>query len=227
MHLLIIEDESKMASYLHKGLTENGFIVDIAHDGEEGLYLATSNNYDLIVLDVMLPKIDGWSILTSLRKQKKSLPVLLLTARDSVADRVKGLELGADDYLIKPFAFSELLARIRTILRRGQITIPDIIKIADLEIDSVRHKAVRSGKPIDLTPKEFALLFLLARRVGDVVSRTIIIEQIWDMNFESDTNVVDVAIRRLRQKIDDNFATKLIHTIRGVGYVLEDREKKL
>jgi len=225
MHLLIIEDEVKMAHYLNKGLSENGFIVDVAADGEDGLYRATANSYDLIVLDVMLPKIDGWSVLISLRKQKKDLPILFLTARDAVSDRVKGLELGADDYLIKPFAFSELLARIRTILRRGHLTSLDIIKIADLEIDSVRHKAIRNGKCIELTPKEFALLFLLARRSGDVVSRTVITEQIWDMNFDSDTNVVDVAIRRLRQKIDDGLQKKLIHTIRGVGYVLEDREK--
>jgi two-component system, OmpR family, copper resistance phosphate regulon response regulator CusR len=223
MHLLIIEDEPKMANYLAKGLTENGFIVDIANNGEEGIFLATTESYDLIILDVMLPKINGWTVLTTLRNKKLETPVLFLTARDSVADRVKGLELGADDYLIKPFAFSELLARVRTILRRGSITSPDVLEIADLEIDLIRHKAFRNKISLDLSPKEFALLSLLARHNGEVISRTVITEKIWDINFDSGTNVVDVSIRRLRQKVDDNFKNKLIHTIRGVGYVLEDR----
>lgn len=225
MRLLIIEDEPKIANYIKKGLTENGFVVDIAEDGEEGLYLANTNAYDLIILDVMMPKLSGWSVLETLRRQGMQIPILFLTARDSVTDRVKGLELGADDYLVKPFAFSELLARIRTILRRGQMNMTEKLVIADLEIDLVRHKATRQNERIDLTPKEFALLTLLVRRAGEVVSRTVIAEQVWDMNFDSDTNIVDVAVRRLRRKVDDPFTNKLIHTIRGVGYVLEDREE--
>ncbi|MHB8971961.1 MAG: heavy metal response regulator transcription factor [Pirellulaceae bacterium] len=221
MKLLIVEDEQKTASYLHKGLTEAGFAVDVADQGEDGLRLAQSRGYDVIILDVMLPGRDGWSILAEMRREGKETPVLFLTARDAVEDRVKGLELGADDYLLKPFAFSELLARIRSILRRGQARLPETIRIADLELDLVGHKAVRAGRRLDLTPKEFALLSLLARRVGEVLSRTLIAEQVWDMNFESDTNVVDVHIRRLRSKIDDPFECKLIHTVRGVGYVLE------
>lgn len=224
MRLLVVEDEPKTASYLKKGLTENNFIVDIAPDGEEGLFLATSYHYDLIILDVMLPKKDGWNILATLRQKGLQTPILFLTAQDSVHHRVKGLELGADDYLIKPFAFSELLARVRTILRRGQIQLTDILTVADLEIDLLRHKATRQGIRLDLTQKEFALLSLLTRRIGEVVSRTVIAEQVWDMNFDSDTNVVDVAVRRLRSKVDDPFNKKLIYTIRGVGYVLEDRE---
>lgn len=224
MRLLIIEDEPKTASYLKKGLTENGFVADIAPDGEEGEHLATTSSYDLIILDVMLPKRDGWSILSMIRQKGLLTPVLFLTAQDSVNNRVKGLELGADDYLIKPFAFSELLARVRTILRRGQVHQPDTLAVADLHIDLLRHKATRAGERLDLTPKEFALLSLLTRRLGEVVSRTVIAEQVWDMNFDSDTNVVDVAVRRLRSKVDDPFEKKLIHTIRGVGYVLEDRE---
>lgn len=221
MKLLIVEDERKTASYLHRGLTEAGFAVDVADQGEDGLWLARSGGYDLIILDVMLPGRDGWSILAEIRREGKDTPVLFLTARDAVEDRVKGLELGADDYLLKPFAFSELLARIRSILRRGQARVPETIRIADLELDLVGHKALRAGRRLDLTPKEFALLSLLARRVGEVLSRTLIAEQVWDMNFESDTNVVDVHIRRLRSKIDDPFECKLIHTVRGVGYVLE------
>lgn len=223
MKLLIVEDEQKTASYLHKGLTEAGFAVDVADQGEDGLWLARSREYDLIILDVMLPQRDGWSILAEIRREGKQTPVLFLTARDSVEDRVKGLELGADDYLVKPFAFSELLARVRSILRRGQARVPETIRIADLEVDLVGHKAFRAGRRLELTPKEFALLSLLARRAGDVLSRTLIAEQVWDMNFESDSNVVDVHIRRLRSKIDDPFECKLIHTVRGVGYVLEKR----
>ena len=221
MKLLVVEDEQKTASYLHKGLTEAGFAVDVAAQGEDGLWLARSGGYDLIILDVMLPGRDGWSILSEIRREGKETPVLFLTARDAVEDRVKGLELGADDYLLKPFAFSELLARVRSILRRGQTRVPETIRIADLELDFVGHKALRAGRRLDLTPKEFALLSLLARREGEVLSRTLIAEQVWDMNFESDTNVVDVHIRRLRSKIDDPFECKLIHTVRGVGYVLE------
>jgi len=224
MRILIIEDEIKTASYLKKGLAENGFVVDVAHQGEEGLDLALIYDYDLIILDVMLPQRDGWSIISEIRNNGKQTPVLFLTARDKVQDRVKGLELGADDYLIKPFAFSELLARIRVILRRGPIKLPEKLSIADLEIDLLAHKVNRGGQPIDLTHKEFVLLSFMAQRAGQVLSRTMIAEQVWDINFDSDTNVVDVAIRRLRQKIDDPFVKKLIHTVRGVGYVVEERQ---
>jgi two-component system copper resistance phosphate regulon response regulator CusR len=224
MHILIIEDEKKTSAYLKKGLSESGLIVDVANQGEDGLRNALRVNYDLIILDIMLPKRDGWSIITELRHNGRQTPVLFLTARDSIQDRVKGLELGADDYLVKPFAFSELLARIRSILRRSPTQQPEILRVADLEIDFLRHKAMRGGKRLDLTHKEFVLLSLLARRTGEVLYRTYIAEQVWDMNFDSDTNVVDVAIRRLRSKIDDPFPKKLIHTVRGMGYVLEDRE---
>jgi two-component system, OmpR family, copper resistance phosphate regulon response regulator CusR len=223
MHILIVEDDNKTAAYLRKGLTENGFVVDVADKGEDGLFLALQGEYDLVILDVMLPEPDGWSVLSGIRQSGQQTPVLFLTARDSVQDRVKGLELGADDYLVKPFVFSELLARIHSILRRGPGRQADILRIADLEIDLPRHRAMRGGKRMDLTPKEFGLLSLLARRKGEVLSRTLIAEQVWDMNFDSDTNVVDVAIRRLRRKADDPFDKKLIHTVRGVGYVLEDR----
>ena len=223
MKLLIVEDELKTATYLRKGLTEQGFVVDVSEQGEEGLFTASTTGFDLIILDVMLPERDGWSVLTELRRTGNKTPVLFLTARDSVQDRVKGLELGADDYLIKPFAFSELLARIRNILRRSPSRHSDVVQVADLEIDFIRHKASRAGQRLDLTPKEFALLSLLARRQGEVLTRTLIAEQVWDMNFDSDTNVVDVHVRRLRSKADDPFAKKLIHTVRGVGYVLEER----
>jgi two-component system copper resistance phosphate regulon response regulator CusR len=193
----------------------------VAHDGIDGLHQARTESYDLIVLDVMLPGRDGWSILRELRAAGQSTPVLFLTARDAVADRVKGLELGADDYLVKPFAFSELVARVRSVLRRGSARQPEIIEVADLEIDVPRHRVKRSGRRIDLSPKEFSLLSLFARRAGEVLSRTMIAEQVWDMNFDSDTNVVDVHVGRLRAKIDDPFEHKLIRTVRGVGYVLE------
>jgi two-component system, OmpR family, copper resistance phosphate regulon response regulator CusR len=223
MRILVIEDEPKTAAYLRKGLSENGHVVDCAVDGEEGLHLAQTSPYDLVILDVMLPQRDGWSVIAELRRAGKQIPVLFLTARDQVHDRVKGLELGADDYLVKPFAFSELLARIHSVLRRGPSRPMETLKIADLEIDFPRRRVMRAAKRIDLTAKEFDLLSLLARRAGEILSRTIIAEQVWDMNFDSDTNVVDVAIRRLRQKIDEPFAKKLVHTARGVGYVLEDR----
>jgi two-component system, OmpR family, copper resistance phosphate regulon response regulator CusR len=223
MRILIVEDDKKAAAYLYKGISENGFVVDVTDKGEDGLNLAFTGDYDLIILDVMLPGRDGWSVIAELRRSGKQTPVLLLTARDSVQDRVKGLKLGADDYLVKPFAFSELLARIHSILRRGPARQSEIICIADLEIDLVRHKAVRGGKRLDLTPKEFSFLSFLARRAGEVLSRTLIAEQVWDMNFDSDSNVVDVAVRRLRRKVDDPFTKKLVHTVRGVGYVLEDR----
>ena len=221
MHILIVEDDKKTAAYLRKGLSENGFVVDVAYQGEDGLHLAQTGNHDLIILDVMLPEQDGWSVITEIRRSGKQTPVLFLTARDSVQDRVKGLELGADDYLVKPFAFSELLARVHSMLRRRPTLQSEVLRIANLEIDLIRHKAMRDGKRLDLTHKEFALLSLLARHKGEVLSRTLIAEQVWDMNFDSDTNVVDVAIRRLRRKVDDPFNQKLIRTVRGVGYVLE------
>lgn len=224
MRLLIIEDELKTANFLAKGLKENGFVVDVVNNGNDGLNLLQNVTYDLAILDIMLPQLDGWSVLSQLRASDIQTRVLILTARDSVDDRVNGLELGADDYLAKPFAFSELLARIRTLLRRSSETKIAQIKCADLEIDAIKHRVTRDGKRIDLSPKEFQLLLLLARRPGEVLSRTVIAEQVWDMNFDSNTNVVDVAIRRLRTKVDDPFTEKLIHTIRGVGYAFEQRK---
>ena len=223
MRILVVEDEAKTREYLRKGLSENGFIVDVAADGLDGQHLAVTGDYELIILDVMLPGRDGWQILGELRRTKDT-PVLFLTARDKVDDRVKGLNLGADDYLVKPFAFSELLARIRTLLRRGKGHAPEILQIADLEVDLLQRKVWRGSRRIDLTAKEFALLSLLLRRRGEPLSRTLIAEQVWDWNFDSDTNVVDVAIKRLRAKVDDPFEKKLIHTIRGVGYVMEERD---
>lgn len=219
--ILIIEDEAKTGNYLKQGLTEAGFTVDLAVDGIDGLHLALTESYDFVVLDVMLPRMNGWQIQQAIRDAGKLMPVLFLTARDSVDDRVKGLELGADDYLVKPFAFAELLARIRTISRRGAAKGPDAVRVADLELDLLRRRVIRGGKRIDLTAKEFALLELLLRHRGEVLPRALIASQIWDMNFESDTNVIDVAVRRLRAKVDDGFATKLIQTVRGMGYVLD------
>ena len=221
MRLLVVEDERKTREYLQKGLTENGFVVETAATGTDGLHLAQSAAYDLIILDVMLPGVDGWTVLERIRRDGGQTPVLLLTARDAVPDRVRGLDLGADDYLIKPFAFAELLARIRTLLRRGPARPLEQLRVADLELDVIRHKAARAGQTLDLAPKEFALLALFMRHPGEVLSRTLIAEQVWDIHFHSDTNVVDVAVRRLRRKVDDPFPIKLIHTVRGVGYVLE------
>ncbi len=223
MKILIVEDERKTVAYLKRGLEENGFVADVADDGDDGAHLAQTGSYDLIILDVMLPGRDGWSIIGELRRRQIGTPVLFLTARDAVDDRVKGLELGADDYLVKPFAFAELLARVRTILRRGPVRQSQVLSVADLELDLHRHRAVRAGRPVDLTPKEFQLLSLLMRRVGDVLSRTLIAEQVWDISFDSDSNVVEVHMRRLRAKVDEPFNCKLIHTVRGVGYVLEQR----
>jgi len=222
LRILIVEDEKKAASYLKKGLTEHGFSVDIATNGEDGLHLAQTESYDLIVLDVMLPERSGWSVIENLRRGGSDVPVIFLSARDGVHDRVHGLELGADDYLVKPFAFSELLARIRIILRRHPQLQPKKMHLDELELDMVRHKAWRSGVALDLTAKEFQLLALMLRRRGEVLTRTTISEQVWGINFDSDTNIVDVAIRRLRKKIDDPFPRKLIHTIRGVGYLLDE-----
>jgi len=223
MKILIVEDEPKAGDYLVKGLNESGYVVDLARNGIDGLALALEHDYELIVLDVMLPQMDGWTVLARLRERKET-PVLFLTARDDVADRVKGLELGADDYLVKPFAFAELLARVKTLLRRGPVRESDILRLADLEIDVLRRRVTRGGQRIDLTAKEFALLHLLAKRQGEVLSRTQIASMVWDMNFDSDTNVVDVAIRRLRAKVDDPYALKLVQTVRGMGYLLEARE---
>lgn len=223
MRILVIEDETKTAAYLRQGLTESGFTVEVCASGDEGLEQALATENDLIILDVMLPGRDGWTILGALRQAGKPTPVLFLTARDSVFDKVKGLELGADDYLVKPFDFAELLARVRTILRRGPARQEEILRVADLQLDLPRRKATRAGTALDLTAKEFALLELLARRRGEPLSKTLIAEQVWDIHFHSDPNVVEVAIRRLRSKVDDPFPKKLIHTMRGVGYVLEER----
>jgi two-component system copper resistance phosphate regulon response regulator CusR len=222
MKLLVAEDEPKAGTYLQQGLTEAGFSVDRVMTGTDAVQHALSEEYDLLILDVMMPGADGWEVLRKVRAAGKEVPVLFLTARDGVEDRVKGLELGADDYLVKPFAFSELLARVRTLLRRGNSSpAQTTIKIADLEVDLLKRRALRGGRRIDLTAKEFSLLELLLRRRGEVLSKSLIASQVWDMNFDSDTNVIEVAIRRLRAKIDDDFEPKLIQTARGMGYVLD------
>lgn len=227
MKILIVEDELKTGQYLRQGLTEAGFVVDLARDGTDGLHLALHGEYDLLILDVMLPGLDGWQVLQTLRQRGLHMPVLFLTARDQVEDRVKGLELGADDYLVKPFSFAELLARVRTILRRGrggaEVT---TLQVADLELDLLRRRVSRAGRRIDLTAKEFGLLELLMRRQGEVLPRSMIASQVWDMNFDSDTNVIEVAVRRLRLKIDEAHEIKLIQTVRGMGYVLELPEER-
>ena len=220
MKILVVEDEAKTARFLRKGLREAGFVVEVAGDGQEAIHLAGELPFDLIVLDVMIPKADGWQVLATLRGHGIETPILLLTAKDAVADRVKGFELGADDYLVKPFAFSELLARVRSLLKRSPVRQQEVLRVADLEIDLVRHRAARSGHRVDLTAKEFVLLTFLVRRASEVLSRTMIAEEVWDMNFDSDTNVVDVNVRRLRSKVDDPFPRKLIKTVRGVGYVI-------
>jgi two-component system copper resistance phosphate regulon response regulator CusR len=225
MKLLIIEDELRAAEYLKQGLSENGYVVELAHNGTDGLHAAANGDHDLIVLDIMLPGIDGFAVLSALRTSKAT-PVLLLTARGQTDDKVRGFDLGADDYLVKPFQFPELLARIRALLKRNSnrgAAAESLLRLADMEVDPVRHRAVRAGKRIDLSAKEFALLTLLMQRAGQVLSRTQIASLVWDINFDSDTNVVEVAIRRLRAKVDDDFPEKLIHTVRGVGYVLEQR----
>ena len=226
MKLLVVEDEVKLAEYLRKGLSEEGYTVDVAHTGIDGLHMATEVDYDLLILDGMLPGIDGLAVLAALR-QSKQTPVLMLTARGQVEDRVRGLQSGADDYLVQPFAFSELVARIQVLLRRaGSVKShgePTLLKLADLELDLIRRKVTRAGQRLDLTAKEFNLLSLLLRRQAEVLSRTELAEQVWDMNFDSETNVVEVAVRRLRSKLDQPFERPLLHTVRGMGYVLEDR----
>ena len=223
MSILVIEDEPKTGDYLQRGLAESGFAVRLARNGRDGLAIAREDEIELVVLDVMLPRMDGWQVLEALRADPdtEQIPVLFLTARDEVEDRVRGLELGADDYLVKPFAFVELVARIRTLLRRGPVREEELIRIADLEIDVLRRRVRRGAETIALTAQEFALLHLLARRQGQVLSRALIASQVWDMNFDSDTNVIDAAVRRLRRKIDDPYTHKLIHTRRGMGYVCE------
>jgi two-component system copper resistance phosphate regulon response regulator CusR len=225
--ILLVEDQATAAAYLSQGLKEEGMVVDVAMTGPDGLHLLLTADYDLAILDVMLPGLDGWAILETVRRAQRQTPVLFLTARDAVDDRVRGLELGAEDYLVKPFAFSELLARVRVILRRNDRSSlqgePTVFELADLRLDLLKHRATRGADRLDLTPKEFALLSLLIRRAGEVQSRTVIADQVWEMNFESETNVVEVAVRRLRTKLDDPYPVKLLHTVRGVGYVLEVR----
>jgi two-component system copper resistance phosphate regulon response regulator CusR len=223
MKILIVEDEPKTGDYLQQGLTEAGYVVDLARDGWDGLQLATDEPHDLVILDVMLPGLGGWQVLEGLRRKDPNLPVLFLTARDQVEDRVKGLELGADDYLVKPFAFAELLARVRTLLRRGRAPAePTVLRVADLELDLLRRRVTRGEQRVDLTAKEHALLEFFMRHRGEVLPRSLIASAVWDMNFDSDTNVVDVAVRRLRRKVDDGFEPKLIQTVRGMGYRLDD-----
>lgn len=223
MKILVVEDEHRAAEYLRQGLTESGYTVEVAINGSDGLHAAITGDHDLVVLDVMLPGVDGFAVLSALRTAKQ-IPVLMLTARGQTNDKLRGFDLGADDYLVKPFQFPELLARIRALLKRGKAPPSDPVqRVADLELDAVRHRATRGGQHIELSAKEFALLALLIQRVGEVMSRTEIASLVWDIHFDSETNVVDVAIRRLRAKVDEPFVTKLIHTVRGVGYVLEAR----
>jgi two-component system copper resistance phosphate regulon response regulator CusR len=222
LKILIVEDEPKTGDYLRQGLREAGFVVDLVQDGLDGLHLGIEGDQDLIILDVMLPRMDGWGVLQALTQAGIRTPVIFLTAKDQVEDRVRGLELGAADYLVKPFSFAELLARVRNVLRRGPTaTESSVLQVADLEVDLLRRRVSRAGKRIDLTPKEFGLLELLVRRQGEVLPRSLIASLVWDMNFDSDTNVIEVAMRRLRAKVDEGFEVRLIQTVRGMGYVLE------
>jgi len=220
MRILVVENEKKTTAYLRKGLTEHGFAVDVAAEGTEGLSCALADAYELLILDVMLPGRDGWFVLRELRRAGKDMPVLILTARDAIHDRVKGLELGADDYLVKPFAFSELLARVRSILRRSAGRTPEHLRVGDLEIDVLRRQASRAGKQLNLTPTEFSILVLLAKHCGEVLARSLIAERVWNVQPDPTSNVVDVHVRRLRSKVDDPFQQKLVYTVRGAGYVL-------
>jgi two-component system copper resistance phosphate regulon response regulator CusR len=225
--ILLVEDQPTAARYLAKGLGEEGMRVDVAANGPDGLHQLLTEDYDLAILDIMLPGLDGWTILETARRAGRSVPVLFLTARDDVEDRVRGLEAGADDYLVKPFAYTELLARVRVILRRHSPSpqaAPSLLQVGDLALDLLRHRAIRDGQRINLTSKEFTLLSVLMSRTGEVLSRTVLATQVWDINFDSDSNVVEVAINRLRAKIDEPFLTRLLHTVRGAGYVLEVRE---
>ncbi len=227
MRILLVEDTPRLADYVARGLRENGHVVDVAHDGIDGRHLALEGEYDVVLLDVMLPGVDGFGVLEAMRRAERPAAVLMLTARDAVEDRVRGLRGGADDYMVKPFAFSALLARIEALGRRGRRDADPApigtLRLADLELDLLRRRANRGGERLELTAKEFTLLTLLLRRRGEVLSRTVLAEQVWDMHFDSDTNLVEVAIRRLRAKLDDPFEQKLLHTVRGMGYVLEDR----
>ncbi len=222
MRILVVEDEKKVASFIKKGLEEEYYAVDLAYEGEEGLYLAENNSYDIIVLDVMLPKKTGLEVVKELRDGGVATPVLMLTAKDSVSDRVNGLDSGCDDYLTKPFAFDELLARIRALLRRGTKEKSVQLKVADLVMDLPTHKVTRAGRDIELTSKEYSLLEYFVRNKGRILTRTNIAEHVWDYNFDSFTNVIDVYINYLRNKVDKDFKKKLIHTVRGVGYTLKD-----
>ena len=222
MAILVIEDDIKTGDYLLKGLSEAGHHVDLARNGVDGLHLAREQHYELLILDVMLPGKDGWQVMAEIR-QSSDVPVIFLTARDQVEDRIHGLRLGADDYLVKPFSFTELVLRVQTLLRRGVTHEPTTLRLADLELDPIRRKVTRGGTTVALTNKEFMLLHLLMRRQGEALPRTLIASQVWDMNFDSDTNVVDVAIKRLRAKVDAPFDQKLIHTVRSIGYKLAEQ----
>ncbi|EPW1045966.1 heavy metal response regulator transcription factor [Vibrio parahaemolyticus] len=226
MKILIVEDEHKAGEYLQKGLIESGYVVDLVHDGVDGLYHSTSEEYDLILLDIMLPKLDGWQVLNTLRSSGIHTPVIMLTAKEQVEDRVRGFELGANDYVVKPYAFAELLARVQNVFRHHiaaqVVASPQTLRVADLELDMIKRVATRAGQSMSLTAKEYALLELLMRKTGQVLSRTTIASLVWDMNFDSDTNVIDVAVKRLRSKVDKPFDKPLIHTVRGMGYKLEE-----